>query len=69
MLIVSTGALLTTPEIARLLRVSPRTVQRWWKVGWITPELVTPTGQARWVEASVRDQLRELNERRRREQE
>lgn len=68
MLNVSSAPLLTTPELARLVRVSPRTVQRWWRVGWITPELVTPTGQARWVEADVRTQLRELDERRRREQ-
>ena len=59
--------LLTSPELAKLLRVSPRTVQRWWRMGWISPELVTPTGQARWVEQDVRDQLRELDEQRRRE--
>ena len=59
--------LLTSPELAKLLRVSPRTVQRWWRMGWISPELVTPTGQARWVELDVRDQLRELDEQRRRE--
>lgn len=73
MLIRSYGAgvvddLLTTAELAARLKVSPRTVQQWRRKGWITPEVVTPGGMSRWVEADVRTQLRELDERRRREQ-
>lgn len=58
------GPLLFTAELARRLRVAAGTVQRWRRDGLITPALVTPGGQARWVEADVRDQLRRLDERR-----
>lgn len=57
--------LLTTPELAQRLRVSARTLNRWRQEGWIRPELVTVGGQARWVEADVREQLRLLAEQRR----
>lgn len=61
------GDLITTADLAARLKVSPRTVQQWRRKGWITPEVVTPGGMSRWVEADVRTQLRELNERRQRE--
>ena len=56
--------LLFTAELAKRLRVAAGTVQRWRREGLITPALVTPGGQARWVEADVRDQLRRLDEQR-----
>lgn len=55
--------LLFTKELAARLRVSPRTVQNWRQKGLIRPELMTPGGQARWIEADVREQLRVLAER------
>jgi len=63
-----TDDLITTADLAARFKVSSRTVQQWRRKGWITPEVVTPGGHARWVEQDVRDQLRELDERRRREQ-
>lgn len=57
--------LLYTAELAARLRVSARTLQSWRRQGLITPELVTVGGQARWVEADVREQLRLLAEQRR----
>lgn len=53
---------LTTAELARALAVSATTLQRWRRQGLIKPELVTAGGQARWVEADVREQLRRLAE-------
>jgi predicted site-specific integrase-resolvase len=61
---VEDGPLLFTAELAKRLRVAAGTVQRWRREGLITPALVTPGGQARWVEADVREQLRRLEERR-----
>lgn len=58
------GPLLFTAELAKRLRVAAGTVQRWRRDGLITPALVTPGGQARWVEADVREQLRRLDEQR-----
>lgn len=56
---------LTTAELARALSINAGTIQRWRRLGLIRPELVTPGGQARWDETSVREQLRLLDERRR----
>lgn len=53
---------LTTAELARALAVSTAAVQEWRRKGYITPELLTAGGQARWVEADVREQLRKRNE-------
>lgn len=61
---MSDAPLLTTSQLARRLAVSTRALQRWRQDGWITPELMTPGGQARWVEADVREQLRLLAEKR-----
>jgi DNA-binding transcriptional MerR regulator len=56
---------LTTRELSRALAVAPTTLQRWRREGLIRPELVTAGGQARWIEADVREQLRKLDEDRR----
>jgi DNA-binding transcriptional MerR regulator len=56
-------SLLTTAQLAKQLNIAARTLQRWRQEGWITPELLTVGGQARWVEADVRAQLRELSQR------
>ncbi len=61
--------LLGTGEAARALGLNGRSVSRWAKDGLLTPTLVTPGGQYRWNLDDLRQQLRELNERRRREQE
>ena len=60
---------LTTSELSHHLGIAARTIQGWRKKGLITPALVTAGGQARWIEQDVRDQLRRLDEQRRREQE
>jgi hypothetical protein len=53
---------LTTAELARALAVSTAAVQEWRRKGYITPELLTAGGQARWDETNVREQLRQRNE-------
>jgi DNA-binding transcriptional MerR regulator len=60
---------LTTSELSHRLGIATRTIQGWRKNGLITPALVTAGGQARWVEQDVRDQLKRLDEQRRRDQE
>jgi DNA-binding transcriptional MerR regulator len=60
--------LLTTGELARALGMAPSTVQGWRRHGWVTPAFITAGGQARWIEADVREQIRALNEQRQREQ-
>lgn len=60
---------LTTSELSHRLGIAARTIQGWRKNGLITPALVTAGGQARWIEQDVRDQLRKLDEERRKGQE
>ncbi len=55
---------LTTGELSRRLGVARRTIQDWRRQRLITPALVTAGGQARWVEADVREQLRKLDQQR-----
>lgn len=55
--------LLTTSQLSKRLGVASRTLRRWRTEGWITPDLVTVGGQARWREAAVREQLAKLAER------
>lgn len=51
--------LLTTPELAKKLRVSKRTIQRWANEGRITARLTLPNGARRWNFADVERELRE----------
>lgn len=48
---------------ARILGVHRATLVRWWQDGAVTPEYVTPGGQARWDMADLRRQLREWRDR------
>ncbi|WP_433279576.1 helix-turn-helix domain-containing protein [Pseudonocardia xinjiangensis] len=56
------GRLPATSELAKRLRVSSRTIQRWRNEGWIKPEWTTIGGQARWIEEDVREQVRQYQE-------
>jgi DNA-binding transcriptional MerR regulator len=55
--------LISTGEAAKALGVARETLFRWWQQGLVTPELVTPGGQARWDMADLRRQLVELRKR------
>jgi DNA-binding transcriptional MerR regulator len=59
--------LVTSAELAKALGIHFRTVQRYIAAGDITPELRTAGGHTRWSVEKVRQQLRELNERRSKE--
>lgn len=50
---------LTSAELARVLNVSPRTVQNWAARGTVRPAFRLPSGQLRW---SLPDTLRQLRE-------
>jgi len=56
---------LRTGDLAKRLGVSRSTLGKWHRAGWIAPEMVTPGGEPRWVEADVRAQLKALDEARR----
>ncbi|HWN27006.1 MAG TPA: MerR family DNA-binding transcriptional regulator [Actinomycetospora sp.] len=49
--------LVSTPEAARALGVSARTLQRYVKDGQVTPEITLPSGQYRWNVAKLRRQI------------
>lgn len=59
--------LLTSGELARALGISHRSITHYAKTGQLDPALTTPGGQYRWDLDDVKRQLRELNERRRRD--
>ncbi|NHD17890.1 MULTISPECIES: helix-turn-helix domain-containing protein [Actinopolyspora] len=59
--------LLTSGELARALGISHRSITHYAKTGQLDPALTTPGGQYRWELDDVKRQLRELNERRRRD--
>ena len=59
--------LVTSGELARALGLSQTTIQRYYKAGLITPALVSAGGHTRWVEDDVREELRKLAEKQRRE--
>jgi DNA-binding transcriptional MerR regulator len=57
---VSKPTLVTTPEAARQLGISARTLQRYVVAGWITPDLRLPSGRYRWDVDRLRDQINAL---------
>jgi DNA-binding transcriptional MerR regulator len=52
--------LVTTPEAARQLGISARTLQRYVVAGLITPDLRLPSGRYRWDVDRLRDQINAL---------
>ncbi len=54
--------LITTRELAKELAVSPRTLARYVERGWLIPAITLPSGQYRWNLASVKSQLRAMQE-------
>ncbi|MEJ2865092.1 MerR family DNA-binding transcriptional regulator [Actinomycetospora flava] len=49
--------LVSTPEAAKALGVSARTLQRYVTQGLVTPEITLPSGQYRWNVAKLRRQI------------
>jgi DNA-binding transcriptional MerR regulator len=62
---VADEELLTTSQLARALGLSLSSIKRYISAGQIKPDLTTPGGHYRWNVASVRRQLRELQQQRR----
>jgi len=56
------SALVTTPEAARTLGISARTLQRYVQAGWITPDLTLPSGRYRWDVERLRQQINALRQ-------
>lgn len=54
--------LVSTPEAARALGVSARTLQRYVKDGQVRPEITLPSGQYRWNVAKLRRQIGMVDE-------
>jgi DNA-binding transcriptional MerR regulator len=54
--------LLTTRELARVIGLSERTIQRYRAEGLITPEIESKGGHARWDVESVKQQLRAMRQ-------
>ncbi|WP_219416797.1 MerR family transcriptional regulator [Pseudonocardia nigra] len=52
--------LVPTSELARVLGLSGRTIQRYRQAGVLEPDVVSPGGHARWDVEKVRQRLREL---------
>jgi DNA-binding transcriptional MerR regulator len=52
--------LVTTPEAARQLGISARTIQRYVQAGLITPDLRLPSGRYRWDVDRLREQINSL---------
>jgi AcrR family transcriptional regulator len=53
----------TTAELAARLRLSTRSIYRYYADGKISPEFTTPGGEHRWNVESVKEQLRQLRRR------
>ncbi len=52
--------LVPTGIAARSVGVDHATLVRWWNRGYVTPELVTPGGHARWDLDDLKRQLRDV---------
>ena len=57
------NVLLTTAELAKELRLSVKTIQRYQRTGKLTPKYRTPGGQYRWDLEDVQEQMRALRQR------
>lgn len=57
------SGLVPTPEAARALGISARTIQRYAARGWIIPDLVLASGQYRWDIARLREQINAMRQR------
>ena len=57
---VTGDRLVTSAELARVLGLSARTIQRYRQSGDLVPDVVSPGGHARWDVERVRTRLREL---------
>lgn len=49
--------LVPTPDAAKALGISPRTIQRYVAAGLITPDLTLPSGKYRWDVKRLREQI------------
>jgi DNA-binding transcriptional MerR regulator len=52
--------LVSTPDAARALGLSPRTLQRYVQRGLIKPDLTLPSGQYRWDVERLKRQIAEI---------
>lgn len=52
--------LVPTPEAARRLGISARTLQRYVNAGLVTPDLTLPSGRYRWDVDRLRNQINAL---------
>ena len=59
-LLVAEETLVTTPEAARQLGISARTIQRYVQQGLIKPDLRLPSGRYRWNVERLREQINSL---------
>ncbi|WP_094921871.1 hypothetical protein [Pseudonocardia sp. MH-G8] len=55
--------LVTTAELAARLKLSTRSIYRYYADGKITPDFTTPGGEHRWNVENVKEQLRALRRR------
>jgi excisionase family DNA binding protein len=58
-----TEGLITTAELSKVLRVSPRTLARWAQDGTLQPAYTLPNGHHRWRLSDVEAQLRAQRQR------
>lgn len=52
--------LVTSSQLARMLGLSARTIQRYRRAGYLVPAAESPGGHARWDVTQVQERLREL---------
>lgn len=52
--------LVPTPDAAKALGLSARTIQRYVKDGLITPDLTLPSGKYRWDVDRLREQINSI---------
>ncbi len=57
------GELVPSPDAARALGITARTLQRYVRRGLITPDLTLASGQYRWNVDRLREQINALRDR------